>query len=204
MSWFSSGQDRSIPASDDWGWMFLGPMLLCQAGLFAAVVRSRTIRFQQLMLCLCGFYWVFIVYYVQYFPRGSVLFCDVSISKCSYCLNNPVSYLPGYFGLVDRSSNLNRSIADTSFIYYLAHVGYPLTCKIPIIGQYMTLLGLLVSGLVSLFCVYLASYSQELGDICIVNMMLYIINWGLSYSMYSHWHKQWSTQRRICERDKNA
>lgn len=79
------------------------------------------------------------VYYVQYFPKGSkALFCDVSISRCGVCLHNSISYLPEFYGLVDeRTSAMNRSIADTSLLYYVMHTIYPFTQRLPLVGGWV-------------------------------------------------------------------
>lgn len=182
MSWLRSAD------YDNWGWVYLFPILLIQGFLFAAVFRARTIRFQQLILCISGFYWSTVVYYIQHFPMGSkVMFCDVSFSKCSYCLNESVSYLPGYFGLVEKGSSMNRSIADTSFLFYSAHILYPLVQKVPLVGKWMTHLGFVGSLVVSVFCVYLLQKTfVEMHDVCLVNLIMYVINWALCWTMYLH------------------
>jgi len=163
---------------DDWGWLYLGPLLGAHAFCVLASLRARTTRFTQLLLSLWGLYWTLMVYYVQYFPKGSkVAFCDVSISQCSYCLHEPIAYLPGYFRLVDSQSTVNRSIADTSLAYYILHILYPLIIRIPLIGRWMTHLGFIVSLVVSAVCLLLTyKLIVEIHDICIVYLQLYVMS----------------------------
>lgn len=90
--------DPSDYRRDDWGWLYFAPVLVIQLIFAAAIIRSRTIRFQQLLLCLSGGYWCMVVYYVQYFqPMTKTLFCDTRLTSCSYCLHQRISYLPEYF-----------------------------------------------------------------------------------------------------------
>ncbi len=82
---------------------------------------------------------------------------------------------------------MNRSIAESSLLYYLLHIIYPVICKLPLIGRYMTHVGFVVSVVVALFCVYLTyTLIFEVQDICLVSFNLYVINWGLTKAMYGH------------------
>lgn len=186
MFWSGASEAPRERPYDDWGWVYVAPLLTFQLLCFVAVVRANTIRFQQLLLSLCGIYWACVVYFVQYFPRRTS-FCDLYISRCSYCLNEPIAYSLSYFNLVDRGSVFDRSIADTSVLYYVMHISYPLIQKIPVLGYYSTHFGFCVSVVVALCCVSLAYFQvAEVGDICLVNSLLFVINWGLARTMFSH------------------
>lgn len=193
LSWGARFFNSTKVPVDDWGWLYFGPILVSHGLFVIASMRAKTIRFKQLMLSIWGLYWTLIVYYVQYFPQGSrVAFCDVTLTQCSYCLHEPISYLPGYFQLVDSSSTANRSIADSSLLYYIFHMLYPLIIKIPLIGRYMTYIGFSVSVIISLFCLTLTYLLiVEVQDICLVYVQLVIINLGLATAMYAHSSQMW-------------
>merc|ERR1712194_545854 len=180
--------EPQIVEYDDWGWLYYGPLLLVQLSFLIAAWRARTIRFTQLLLCLGGTYWALVVYYVQYFERGThIAFCDVKLSQCSHCLHHPIARLPGYFTLVPVESSANRSIADTSLLYYGLHVAYPLFVKVPVIGNWITHFGFLVSFVVALCCCYLGyCLTVEVGDPCPVYVCLLLTNIGHCKAMWGH------------------
>ncbi|CAD7969017.1 unnamed protein product [Amoebophrya sp. A25] len=189
---------------DDRGWLYLGPILAIQLCFFAAAFRARTIRFQQLVLCGSGFYWSLLVYYVQYFPAGTkTLFCDVTASSCSYCLHHRISFLPEFFGLASgRGNPMNRSIGDTSIAYYTAHLLYPLLQKLPFVGFYVTHLGCLLSCATGIgsFALLFRTY-QDVKDPCLINFIMYIINWGLARAMCLHFYTLYYDKRLVKKRE---
>eukprot|EP00392_Amoebophrya_sp_AT5.2_P015224 g15423.t1 len=145
-----------------------------------------------------------VVYYVQYFqPMTKTLFCDTRLTSCSYCLHQRISYLPEFFGLAEKQSRVNRSIADTNLLYFVSHVLYPVLQKLPVIGFYMTHLGFLISLVVAVGCVYLTRQTfLEVNDVCVINLILCIINWGLARSMWLHLHHTIWEKKAVSEKGK--